>query len=484
MKKILILLSITVAVMVSGCAKPQIVRIFPQEDLSRVAVEKIIEDKDLTSEEKAILIQMKMSEDIERKKRAVEMEKDNKLSNIINRPVTPLRTPDTILRVLILPYEDDNGVLNGWKYSYIKVDNGKWVMADYLSGSIPSSKMTLTPLSAESDNHIGNVGMAPAINNGDIKYTVKTVEENTEKELKQLKAEKKAAEKARKQAEKEQLKKEKALAKQNSKQVNNEHKQDTTNTVKQEELEQPKQEKEEVFIQPVNETEQEYELIFEEEPANSVSQQDYSPEPVNMMEQESKQELNKEPVQKENTNSVHPSIKDDRDSPAFKVDVKKGKEDIESNNKKSEPITVPIDEPAKSADKHDITLEEFEDKPSVKLDDKSSVEPDYSGGSDVDDVVIQDIDIGTETPTDSNMYNIETMPVNFTDQRDWENKMRYKVIGEVPEYMDDMNTLSLAGQSRHLEKLDYVIKDNANSTTNINADEDKVLYLSSDLWIT
>ena len=214
MKKFLILFSIIASVMITGCAKPQIVRIFPQEELSRIAIEEIINDKELTSEEKATLVQMKMAEDIERKKRAVEMEKDNKLSNIINRPVTPLRTPDTILRVLILPYEDDNGVLNGWKYSYVKVDDGKWVMADYLNGSIPSSKMTLTPLKVDNNDNIGSIGMAPVINNGDIKYTVKSVEEDTQAKIKQLIEDKKAAEKAKKQAEKELKKAEKEKAKQ------------------------------------------------------------------------------------------------------------------------------------------------------------------------------------------------------------------------------------------------------------------------------
>lgn len=214
MKKILILFSMITAIMITGCAKPEIVRIFPQEDISRVAIEEIINNKDLTSEEKATLVQMKMAEDIERKKRAVEMEKDNKLSNIINRPVTPLRTPDTILRVLILPYEDDNGVLNGWKYSYVKVDDGKWVMADYLNGSIPSSKMTLTPLKVDNNDNIGSIGMAPVINNGDIKYTVKSVEEDTQAKIKQLIEDKKAAEKAKKQAEKELKKAEKEKAKQ------------------------------------------------------------------------------------------------------------------------------------------------------------------------------------------------------------------------------------------------------------------------------
>ncbi len=228
MKKILILFSIIAAVMVTGCAKPQIVRIFPQEDLSKVAIEEIINDKDLTSEEKTVLVQMKMSEDIERKKRAVEMEKDNKLSNIINRPVTPLRTPDTILRVLILPYEDNNGVLNGWKYSYVKVDDGKWIMADYLNNSVPSTRMTLTPLKSDENNNTGSIGMAPPISNGDIKYTVKSVEEDTKKELKQLKSEKKAAEKARKKTEKEQAEKDKILLKA----VEKENKKDIVNNKK------------------------------------------------------------------------------------------------------------------------------------------------------------------------------------------------------------------------------------------------------------
>lgn len=223
MKKILMLVAAVIVItLITGCAKPQIVRIFPQEELSRIAIEEIINDKELTSEEKATLVQMKMAEDIERKKRAVEMEKDNKLSNIINRPVTPLRTPDTILRVLILPYEDDNGVLNGWKYAYIKVDDGKWVMADYLNNSMPSLKMTLTPLKMEGNNNIGSSGMAPVINNNDIKYTVKSIEEDMQDKIKQLKADKKAAEKARKQADKKKSKQEKVEEQQKNKKLKEE----------------------------------------------------------------------------------------------------------------------------------------------------------------------------------------------------------------------------------------------------------------------
>lgn len=181
MRRIILLVTLLFMLILSGCAKPQIIRIFPPEEIAKMDIEKVIEDKKLSSEEKAQIIQMKMSEDIERKKRAVEMEKDNKLSSIINRPVAPLRTPDTILRVLILPYEDDQGVLNGWKYSYVKVDDGKWVMADYLNGTKPSTNMTLTPLHIENDGSIKAGEMAPPINDNDIKYTVKKDEKKASK---------------------------------------------------------------------------------------------------------------------------------------------------------------------------------------------------------------------------------------------------------------------------------------------------------------
>lgn len=182
MKKIILFAILSVSLF--GCSKPNIVRIFPAEEVAKMEINKIIEDKKLSSEEKSQLIQMKLSEDIERKKRAVEAEKDNKLSAIINKPVTPLRTPDTILRVLLLPYEDNNGVLNGWKYSYIKVDDGKWIMADYLNGTTPSLKTTLTPLKSNSSGKLGSSGNAPIINNDDIKYTVKSSNTKNKKKTK------------------------------------------------------------------------------------------------------------------------------------------------------------------------------------------------------------------------------------------------------------------------------------------------------------
>ena len=192
MKKIILLIGL-LGIIMSGCAKPNIVRIFPAEEVAKMEINKILEDKDLSNEEKVQIIQMKLNEDIERKKRAVEAEKDNKLSSIINKPVAPLRTPDTILRVLILPYEDDNGVLNGWKYSYVKVDDGKWIMADYLNGTRPSLRGTLTPLnSEEKGDNIKGIGMAPVITNEGVKTYSQYSDKLKQEKAKQKKNDKKA----------------------------------------------------------------------------------------------------------------------------------------------------------------------------------------------------------------------------------------------------------------------------------------------------
>lgn len=142
-KYILIFLMVLLSL---GCSSKSVKYVPPVDEYNAKTIEEILENKKLTNEEKVQIIQVKMVEELERKKKAVETEKDNKLAAIINRPVTPLRTPDTILRVLLLPYTDSNNVLHSWKYSFVKVDDGKWILSDYLNSTIPNSGHFLTPL--------------------------------------------------------------------------------------------------------------------------------------------------------------------------------------------------------------------------------------------------------------------------------------------------------------------------------------------------
>jgi hypothetical protein len=71
-----------------------------------------------------------------------------KLSKMVKEEPTPLALPPTILRVFVLPYVDDQGKLITQHYIYLKVDEGKWILGDYLlkKGQPPRE---FTPLKKE-----------------------------------------------------------------------------------------------------------------------------------------------------------------------------------------------------------------------------------------------------------------------------------------------------------------------------------------------
>jgi hypothetical protein len=62
-----------------------------------------------------------------------EIEKEKKTLDVLKETPTPLRTPDTIIRVLMLPYTDSNNVLHSYYYTFVKVEDGSWVLGDYLN---------------------------------------------------------------------------------------------------------------------------------------------------------------------------------------------------------------------------------------------------------------------------------------------------------------------------------------------------------------
>src|ERR1039457_1691039 len=56
-----------------------------------------------------------------------------KVTKLLRDPVSPLVAPPHVMRVLILPYEDDDGTLNLQRFHYVMVDRPKWVLGDYLA---------------------------------------------------------------------------------------------------------------------------------------------------------------------------------------------------------------------------------------------------------------------------------------------------------------------------------------------------------------
>jgi len=77
-----------------------------------------------------------------------EKEVKETIVNLLKAPPTPVKVPDTILRVLILPYVSEDGSLNTARYVFVKVEEGRWILGDYLLGEKKGIKV-LTPLKEE-----------------------------------------------------------------------------------------------------------------------------------------------------------------------------------------------------------------------------------------------------------------------------------------------------------------------------------------------
>jgi hypothetical protein len=76
-------------------------------------------------------------------------EKERKafLSQIMYFPKIPVKTPDKILRVLVMPYVDEEMNLQTENFHFVKVDEGRWILGEYLNGQDrQSNPKTLTPL--------------------------------------------------------------------------------------------------------------------------------------------------------------------------------------------------------------------------------------------------------------------------------------------------------------------------------------------------
>ncbi|MDR2105310.1 MAG: TraV family lipoprotein [Deferribacteraceae bacterium] len=140
MKYLIIVIAFTFTLL--SCSDKDVRVIVPLEDKT---IEEILSNDKFTNDQKITLIKERTRNILEREKPAVQKERDERLANIIRKPLSPLKTPEKVLRVLILPYTDDNNVLHTWKYSFITVDEGQWILGDYLKESRTASN-TLTPL--------------------------------------------------------------------------------------------------------------------------------------------------------------------------------------------------------------------------------------------------------------------------------------------------------------------------------------------------
>ena len=76
-----------------------------------------------------------------------EKEKKETLLKLIKKPPAPVRTPDEVLKIYVLPYTDSEGNFHGGEYLFVVVGDGKWLMGDRVEGE--EERKVLTPLKKE-----------------------------------------------------------------------------------------------------------------------------------------------------------------------------------------------------------------------------------------------------------------------------------------------------------------------------------------------
>ncbi|HHJ63325.1 MAG TPA: hypothetical protein ENJ61_00295 [Aquifex aeolicus] len=91
------------------------------------------------------LLEERVKKKMEKGEDLYEKEVKKAIVSLLREPPAPVKAPDTVLRVLILPYVSQDGALNTAKYVFLRVEEGRWILGDYLIGGKEGVKL-LTPL--------------------------------------------------------------------------------------------------------------------------------------------------------------------------------------------------------------------------------------------------------------------------------------------------------------------------------------------------
>lgn len=83
-------------------------------------------------EEEKVLKDIKQEDKQVKQESIYEKDLQKKMLSLLRQEPTPLKVPDKIIRVLVLPYVDDKGNLVSQKYVFFKAEEGKWILGDYL----------------------------------------------------------------------------------------------------------------------------------------------------------------------------------------------------------------------------------------------------------------------------------------------------------------------------------------------------------------
>jgi len=131
-----------------GCTPPP-PKIKPAQTTLADRIDQILKNKNLSdSQKKKLILELFVKKRKEWSAQNIyTKERAKKLAELLSMPATPIHTPPKIMRVLILPWVDKNGVFHGSHYIFMQVDSGKWILGTYKVGELEKQSKLLTPLS-------------------------------------------------------------------------------------------------------------------------------------------------------------------------------------------------------------------------------------------------------------------------------------------------------------------------------------------------
>ena len=80
------------------------------------------------------------------RKSVLDVDREKKLAQVLSLSPTPMKAPDTIIRVLIWPYVDSEGRLYTAHYAFLRVDEGRWILGNYLVKPLEEGARVKFPL--------------------------------------------------------------------------------------------------------------------------------------------------------------------------------------------------------------------------------------------------------------------------------------------------------------------------------------------------
>ena len=78
-----------------------------------------------------------------------EKERKETVLKLLRTPPSPVRTPDTVLKVYVLPYTDSEGNFHAGGYMFVVVEDGEWILSE--GRREERARKVLTPLEVRKD---------------------------------------------------------------------------------------------------------------------------------------------------------------------------------------------------------------------------------------------------------------------------------------------------------------------------------------------